>query len=324
MKTTANLAASVRQRLLNHAKAKNRPFDETLRAYAMERFLFRLGQSRHGDRFVLKGALMLVVWDAPLRRSTMDIDLLGSGPHAPAAMEKTIRDVCAVPSEDGLIFDLESVAAAPIRAQTEYAGVRILFRAFLDRARIPMQVDVGFGDLVTPAPRRITYPVLLQSEAPSVRAYNRETVIAEKFEAMVKLGEQNSRMKDFLDIWLLSQQFEFDGALLQKACHRTFRHRETPIEDIPVALTVGFGDHPEKKRQWNAYLRRLGLDFKPPVYADVIATIRTFLLPLVVPIQSNKPFHYHWTPPAGSWCPAPARAGDLATRRQRDGVMPGE
>jgi len=301
VKATTNIAASVRQRLLNHAKAKNRPFDETLRAYAMERLLFRLGQSRHNDRFVLKGALMLVVWDAPLRRSTMDIDLLGSAPHAPAAMEKTIRNICAMPSDDGLIFDLESITATPIRAQTEYAGVRVTFRAYLDRARIPMQVDVGFGDLVTPAPRRITYPVLLQADPPIVRAYNRETVIAEKFEAMVKLGAQNSRMKDFLDIWLLCQQFEFNGALLQKACHRTFRHRETPLEGVPVALTAGFGDLADKTRQWNAYLRRLDLDFTPPAYADVMATIRTFLLPLVDSIQANKPFHCHWMPPNGPW-----------------------
>ena len=210
---TKNIGASVRQRLLNKARETGRPFSELLQYFAMERFLYRLSKSEYADKFVLKGALMLTAWNAPLLRPTMDIDLLGRIGNDIGAMAAIVREICAgrVEPDDGLVFDAATVQGERIAEAAEYEGVRIRFRATLDAARIQMQLDIGFGDIVVPAAVPTIYPTILDLPAPHLLAYSRETAIAEKFEAMVKLGELNSRMKDFFDIWLLSRSFDFDG-----------------------------------------------------------------------------------------------------------------
>ncbi len=217
-----NIAASVRQRLLNQARNDKRPFSELLQYYAMERFLYRLSQSGHADRFILKGALMLRVWFSPQAstqfRPTMDIDMLGLTSNEEDSIIDKIKDIISVDTEpDGLIFDLDSIRAERITEDADYEGIRVRFTGSLDTARIHMQIDVGFGDIVHPEPVESELPTILDFPAPKLLCYSRESAIAEKFEAMLKLGELNSRMKDFFDIWLLSQQFDYDGADLAEA-----------------------------------------------------------------------------------------------------------
>ena len=234
--TKRNLGASVRERLLNQARAQGRPFQELLQYYAMERFLYRLSCSRHGEHFVLKGALLLTVWQAPISRSTMDIDLLGKTSNELAHIRSLVSEVCKIESEpDGIEFDAKSVGVARIKEDADYEGVRVRFRATLDRARIPMQIDIGFGDVITPGAIDVEYPTLLDFPVPRLRTYPKETVIAEKLEALTALGVLNSRMKDYFDLWVLSRMYAFEGATLVRAIQATFARRGVSIEFLPPA-----------------------------------------------------------------------------------------
>ncbi len=296
-----NMAASIHQRLLNFAKERNRPFNEVLQYYAMERFLYRLAHSKHGEKFVLKGALMLGVWKAPVSRPTMDIDLLGRMDNSIETLTTVARDVCVEKVEpDGLTFDQDTVTGERIAEDADYAGVRVRLLGMLGNARINIQVDVGFGDVVHPAPRVTAYPTILDLPAPRLRAYSRETSVAEKFEAMVKLGLLNSRMKDFFDIWLLCQQYEFDGKTLATAIARTFAHRETMISPNPEAFTPAFSNLPAKQAQWRAFIRRTRLQRPPADFAEVVQTISGFLQPLAKALAAGKSFGGKWTA-AGPW-----------------------
>lgn len=215
---TKNLAASVHQKLLNKAKETNRPFNELLQYYAIERFLYRLSRSPFADRYVLKGALMFNAWGMPGFRPTQDIDLLGHTSNVMDQIVEAFRQICdAEVEEDGLVFDIKSVQGERIKEDADYEGVRVRFVGLLGQARVHMQIDIGFGDVVAPAPVAINYPVILNFPAPTLHGYPRETMIAEKFQAMVALGETNSRLKDFYDICTLAMKFDFDGKILQKA-----------------------------------------------------------------------------------------------------------
>jgi hypothetical protein len=294
-----NVAASVRQRLLNRARAEGRPFGEVLQYFAMERFLYRLAKSRHAQQFVLKGALMLKVWNASKMRSTMDIDLLGRADNDVEAMNGVVREICETPVEidDGLIFDTGSLSGERITEAAEYQGVRLRFEATLGVAKVPMQVDVGFGDIVSPAIAPITYPTILDLPAPQLLAYTQESAIAEKFEAMVKLGELNSRMKDFFDIWAMSSEFDFDGSKLRAAIAATFRRRGTPIPSgIPTALTDDFASNAQKQIQWRGFARRIRLAGLPSLL-EVISRLRGFLIPVLVSKESDP----KWIAAAGEW-----------------------
>ena len=221
-----NIAASVRQRLLNRAREDKRPFNELLQYYAMERFLFRLSQSDYAEQFILKGALMLRVWQSPEIRPTVDIDMLGKTDNDANAILDQMREILAVEVEnDGVVFDAGSLQTEAITEDADYQGLRVRCRASLDRAQITLQVDIGFGDVVHPAPVKANFPILLDFPAPELLCYSRESAVAEKFEAMVKLAALNSRMKDFYDIWLLSRQFDFEAANLSEAIHRTLNKR---------------------------------------------------------------------------------------------------
>ena len=199
------LSASVRQRLLNQAHSLDRPFQELLQYYCMERFLYRLSRSQYANRFILKGALLLTAWRAPLSRPTVDIDLMGRTSNELAHIESVVRELCNVVSEpDGVKFSAASIKVARIKEDAEYEGVRVRFRAVLAGAQIPMQIDIGFGDVVTPQPTTVEYPTLLDFPSPVLMAYPKETVIAEKLEAMTTLGLLNSRVKDYFDLWRLS------------------------------------------------------------------------------------------------------------------------
>jgi nucleotidyltransferase AbiEii toxin of type IV toxin-antitoxin system len=296
-----NVAASVRQRLMNTAQATGRPFQEVLQYFAMERLLNRLSLSPHAERFVLKGALMFTVWGAPASRPTRDIDLLGRMNNSVDALVPVFRDVCQQAVEpDGLVFAVDSLQGQVIKEHADYAGVRVTFQAFLENARVPMQIDIAFGDVVVPEAALTDYPTILKLAAPRLLAYPKETVVAEKFEAMVKLGQLNSRLKDFFDLWVLSRQFEFDGRILSMAVTQTFQNRQTAINPRPVALTATFANDPIKQTQWKGFLRKSRLDMAPPQLADVVDAIGRFLLPLALALSTGQTFSSEWHPP-GPW-----------------------
>jgi predicted nucleotidyltransferase component of viral defense system len=298
---TPNTAASVHQRLLNRARAEGRPFNELLQRFALERFLYRLGQSAHRSRFVLKGAMMLSAWQVPSARPTRDVDLLGRLDNTVEAVSAAIRDMCQVPvPDDGLRFDAESVAGERIVEQANYAGVRLRFTAYLGRARIPMQVDVGFGDPVVPAASAVRLAPILDFPPPEVQGYSRESTIAEKYQIMIHLGSITSRMKDFYDIWSLAGHFAFEGPVLARAIEATFRYRATPLVADPVWSGDLFAGDPEKQLQWAAFIRRLGLAQPPATLRETMQLIARFLGPVTETLLRQAPFDRTWVP-GGPW-----------------------
>lgn len=299
-RTPANLPASVHQLLLNRARQTHRPFNELLQYYAMERFLYRLSKSPYAARFILKGALMFTAWKLESYRPTKDIDLLGKTANQVESVVAIAREVCAQPvAPDGLVFNPATVKGARIAEDANYEGVRIRFQSTLGAARVTLQLDIGFGDVIVPAPQPIEYPTLLDFEAPRLCGYSRESMVAEKFESLVTLGVLNSRMKDFFDIWILSRQSEFDGQTLGNAIAKTFSHRGTKLVPEPVGLTAKFADDPTKKSQWRGFVRKSRLDASPEL-AEVIVNIASFLGPLVTALNAGKSFRGKWTPP-GPW-----------------------
>ncbi|VAW41625.1 FIG00645039: hypothetical protein with HTH-domain [hydrothermal vent metagenome] len=295
-----NIAASVRQRLLDKSRKDNRPFSELLQYFTMERFLFRLADSPHIDKFILKGALMLWVWQSPMIRATMDIDMLAS--YTSNDIEQVlalIREICVISTEDdGLQFDLDSIKGEHITEDADYKGVRVRFVAWLDKAVVNMQIDIGFGDIVVPGPRKAELPAMLDFKSPEIMCYSLESTIAEKFETMVKLGELNSRMKDFYDIWLLSRQFNFDGTLLQTAITKTMNNRGTTL---PLDISA-FSDEfiQIKSPQWKAFINKLKQEIIPKDFMNIVHQIEIFLLPIVNAINSGKHLAFSWTAP-GPW-----------------------
>ncbi|MBI4316916.1 MAG: nucleotidyl transferase AbiEii/AbiGii toxin family protein [Chloroflexi bacterium] len=296
-----DVSASVHQRLLNKAREQGRPFNELLQYYAMERFIYRLSKSRHAGKFILKGALMLAIWKAPLSRSTKDIDLLGRVSNDIDTVLEVIRGVCAKEVEpDGLVFDAGSVEAERIIEDADYAGVRVRFRGNLGRATIHVQLDIGFGDEVVPSVAVLDYPTILDLPPPRIQCYSRESAIAEKFQVMVKLDIVNSRMKDFFDIWLMSRWFEFDGQTLARAITRTFANRDTDMPSMPAALTDAFASDVLKQSQWKAFLRNHKLDNAPGDFRDIVSCIAAFLGPIANALSKGVGFRGIWHPP-GPW-----------------------
>lgn len=292
-RTTRNVAASVRQKLKNLAAQDNRPFAELLQYYAMERFLYRMTQSSHADRFILKGALMLRVWQSPQFRPTMDIDMLGKTSNEIDDICVQVADIISIEISDGLNFDTTTIRGERIKEDADYEGVRVRFTGTLDNARVNMQVDVGFGDIIHPEPIEADLPTILDSPVPRLFCYSRESAIAEKFEAMVKLRELNSRMKDFYDIWLLSRQFEFDGAELAEAIRLTFENRGTEIPEVIIAFTNEFIQ--SKNKQWAAFHKRLGQNHVPDNFAEIVDRVKAFLQPIKLALSSDKLFSARWS-----------------------------
>lgn len=278
-----NISASVKARLQNVAGKRGEDFNLLLLRYGIERLLFRMSQSPYADRFLLKGAMLFVIWDEKPHRPTRDLDLLGFGPSEKVDLTRIFQEVAAMPVvEDGIVFDPQSVQADDIREDNAYGGVRIRLMGKLGRAEIPVQIDVGVGDAVTPAPEKATFPALLEFPAPQVRTYPAYTVVAEKFEAMVKLGIANTRMKDFHDVWFLAHRFEFDGPTLRKAIEATFARRQTNLPQLPEVFSVGFANDPAKQAQWAAFLRRNGLTGITNQFSEVVAVLRKFIEPVLL------------------------------------------
>lgn len=298
-KELKNIAASIRQRLLNIARADKRPFAELLQYYAMERVLYRLSQSQHANSFILKGALLLRVWNSLENRSTKDIDMLGKTSNNESAIIAQFKEVLQLDIEpDGLYFDLQTIHTEPITAEADYKGTRVLFQAFLDTARISIQIDIGFGDVVYPKPQIAEIPTILNSPVPRLLCYSRESAIAEKFNAMIQHGELNSRIKDFYDIWLLSRQFNFDGTVLAKAITLTFNNRNTDMPSRIVAFSNEFAS--DKQAQWIAFRKRLNLENSPVEFNEIITATRAFLAPVASAILTDEAFTQNWIAP-GAW-----------------------
>ena len=297
-----NVAHSVRTRLLTYAKAEGEEFNYVLIRYALERFLVRLSSSKHRDAFILKGAMLFRTWSPRTHRPTKDLDLLGRGSPEPTRLAGLFAEMCAVAvDDDGMIFDPKSVKAARIKEDAEYEGVRVTFTGKLGTARLELQVDVGFGDAVSPEPIEIEFPTLLPMAAPRLRAYRRETVIAEKLHAMVDLGIANSRMKDFFDIWFLSQNFDFDGTVLATAIKATFEKRGTKLPTVlPLALTEAFSKDDAKQKQWKAFMSRMSKGSSAAPLADLLAVIAPFLWPPLEALHAGAAFDRSWKP-RGPW-----------------------
>ena len=293
-------STSVRQRLLDRARARNEDYNFVLSQYAVERFLYRLSRSAHRDRFVLKGASLFWLWSGNPHRATWDLDLLGRSGSIPE-IEAAVREICETTVEDdGLLFDAESVHGEAIREEQEYEGVRTRLLVHLGVAKIPLQVDVGFGDAVIPPPRFEDYPSALDHPQARVLAYSKETVVAEKFEATVALGARNSRMKDFYDLHFLATRFEFSGSVLGEAVRATFHRRGTPLpEETPFGLTEEFASMPERATQWRAFIRRGRLPDEASL-ASCQELIRAFLVPVLRAVRDVAGFDGLW-PPGGPW-----------------------
>ena len=296
-----NIAASVRQRLLNRAREHGEDFNYLLTRYANERMLYRLAESVYRDQFVLKGEVLFELWSDAAHRATRDVDLLGLGEPTVERVRAVFQDLCTMEVEpDGLRFLDASVQAERIRDRQQHGGVRIRLTADLDRARIPLQIDVGFGDAVTPGAVEAVFPALLDFPAPRLRTYPRETVVAEKFEAMVRLGIANTRMKDFHDLWVMAATFAFNGEPLAAALSATFRGRGTPLPiDAPVALSSEFATDATKQAQWSAFLGRVGLSPGRGL-ESVIELLRRFLLLPASAAARGDEFGRDW-PAGGDW-----------------------
>lgn len=291
-----HLAASVRQCLLNLSRTRGDEFQLILTHYAIERLLYRLSQSEAGDRFLLKGAMLFNLWVEQPHRPTRDLDLSGQRDPASEKLRLLFQKLCTLSATpDGLVFDADSVQVMEIREQQEYDGQRVRLVAHLGNARIPLQIDIGFGDAVSPGSIVVQYPTLLDFPAPRLRAYPKETVVAEKVQAMVALGMANSRMKDFYDLWVMARTFSFAGELLVKALRATFARRRTPIPtQPPTALTSAFAHHQQKRRQWQAFLSRNGIDLGDVTFAQVVDKLSRFLMPPLSAARTLSPFPAMW------------------------------
>ena len=296
-----NIAASVHQRLLNKARESSRPFNEILQHFAIERFIYRLSKGRHANRFILKGALMFSTWKGAPSRPTMDIDFLMRIDNDLETVIASIKDTCRRRViADGMSFDAESVTAARITEGAEYEGVRARVRGSLGNARISLQVDIGFGDVIVPGPSKTVYPALLDFPAPELNGYSRESTIAEKFQAMVKLGVLNTRMKDFYDIWMLSRLFNFKGEILAEAVEKTFANRKTPMTSVSTIFGPSFIHDADKETQWQAFIGKAKLSEAPGTFEDAVAAIEKFVHPVVDALVEQRAFPKIWTAP-GPW-----------------------
>ncbi len=300
MSEIKNLPASVLARLRNKARETNRPFDQVLRYYGFERFLYRLSQSKYRDQLILKGAVLLTAWPTGLRRTTSDIDFTIIAASDLGELNSIVAEICVITvPPDGLRFDAESIQLEPLVGKGNSRGARIRFWGYVGKARIRMQLDLGFSDEITPRIETVDYPTLLDMPAARLRANPKETVVAEKLEAIVQLGEANSRMKDFFDLWHLSRIFLFNGETLVIAIGNTFSARTTRIPvDTPIGLTNEFAA--TNQAQWHAFLARIGNEDKRLTsFATVISRHREFALPPMHAAIHGEGFVRQWTDSEG-------------------------
>ena len=308
------LTISIRQRLLNYAKSHKLDFQEVLRQYAQERLLYRLSLPALQEAgFILKGALLFRVWDGAPHRATRDLDLLGSGESSVERFERLFKMLCQleVTTPDGMEWDEESVTVEEVREEEAYHGLRVYLYGYLGEARQRLQLDLGFGDAVTPAPKMITFPALLQMPPARLRCYPPETAVAEKTQVMIRYQLNNSRVKDLWDVWTLARHIPFQGDILRQSLQATFERRQTPLpSETPPAITLRFAEDPLKRQQWRAFLGKAGV---PSVdLGEVVSLLQLFLWPPLQSLAQNQPFDLAW-PPGGPWqSPASPQPGEQA------------
>lgn len=296
-----NIVASIHARLKNEASRQGKPFAEILQYYAMERFLYRFSRSIYSDKFILKGGLLFYVWSLALRRPTRDIDFRGYVENNPESVAQVIRDILLEPTtDDGITFDVESIKTEATQIDADYEGIRVKFLGYLGRARIAMQLDVGFSDEITSKAEPIHYPSLLPDQKSiRVKSYPKESVVSEKFHAMVHHAELNSRWKDYYDIWLISETFEFESSSIQRAIERTFKKRDTELSvEKPPALTTDFAAN--NQTRWKNFLKKTGLENSHMNdFSEVVERIWAFLeYPLLASFDKSR-LNRHWTPQKG-------------------------
>ena len=294
-------AASVKAKLKNQAPKRGHMLQEELTAYGLERTIYRISISNYVDKFTLKGGIFLyALFDGNFTRATTDIDLLAQKTSNEVEnMKKIFEEIFSIEVDDALHYDLESIAVSSITEFKAYQGVNVSIVAYLDKTKIPISIDIGFGDIVYPERVLMDFPVLLDMEVPQIYAYSLNSVIAEKFEAIVSLGYANSRYKDFYDIYILARKYDFDGEDLKKAIEETFNHRNTGFADI-VAFEKDFVDDPIRKSRWNAFINKkkamISVNFE-----DTVNLIKDFLVPIVEKIASNKEIDAQWNSKAKGW-----------------------
>ncbi len=297
-----NVSASIRQKLLSYAHEHKTGFQQILQRFCAERLLYRLGVSDEASSFVLKGASLFLVWTGDFYRPTKDVDFLAHGSSRLADVSEAFQKICEVPFEpDGVEFLKETVEAEEIREEQEYEGVRVTLDARLGTARVKLQADVGFGDCVVPKSEKTEFPTILDLEAPNLEVYSRESTVAEKYEAMVRYGIDNSRMKDFYDIWVMAREFSFDGCTLADAIRGTFERRKTEVpQTVPVALTSEFVESTLKQTQWKAFLNRGEFKVLERDLGKVVEAIASFLTPPTEALAAGLAFGESWEP-RGPW-----------------------
>ena len=301
-----DMSASVKTRLLQISRERREEFQSLLTRYAAQRFLYRLSRSPHRHDFVLKRATLFAHWTGDIHRPTRDLDLLGYGDPQISHIVEVFKTLCEEPvEEDGLDFLPATVKGTTIKDGEEYEGVRITLTAMLGKAKIPLQIDVGFGDVITPTAEKATLPAMLNMPPAELFAYPRETVVAEKCQAMVKLAMANSRLKDFYDLWYLATNFDFDGSMLAEAVAATFERRETSLpSETPIGLTPIYYEDVARQAQWRAFSNKSNLPgSQMPSFTDIVAVLIAFLMPLLTALNSNSSFNLHWDHSTRSWRP---------------------
>lgn len=292
---------SIKAKLKNIAVKEGKQFDYLLTLYLIERLLYRISISKYADKFILKGGVLLYIVLEEKARATKDIDMLARQVNnSLESVEAIFKSVCKIKEDDAIDFDLNTLTVEKIKEDADYEGVRVKVTAFLDRTKKVLQMDIGFGDVIVPYATEMEYPSLLEMKKPILKAYSMESVIAEKFEAMVYLAEANSKMKDFYDICILSEKYDFDGKVLKEAIQTTFKHRQTPMQLIPTVFTNEFRYSKEKKQQWNAFKRRIASK-EELEFLDVIDRLTIFLKPIYDSIIENKEFPLKWNLQEGRW-----------------------
>lgn len=304
VKVVKNSAASIRARLLEHAKRHGDDYQRVLTRYAIERLLFRLSKTEAAERYVLKGAMLFVTWPEQAFRPTGDLDLLGHGDPSPVAITELFTRICTVEvPDDGIVFQPASLKVEPVREAEKYEGLQLRLKGELARAVIHVQVDIGFGDYVYPPPKRLAFPSLLPDlPAANILMYPPETVVAEKFEALIRFGEANGRVKDFYDMWVATRTFSFDLPSLLEAMGGTLRRRETAIPtEIPVGLTETFAKIAGERGLWSGFLRRNPPILQPPPFAELQEELRHFFRPVIASLALPEGANGQWDPDAGAW-----------------------
>ncbi len=292
----------IKSQLLKIARERKVQLEQILGHYAIERLLYRLSISKHKERFLLKGAMLFTAWELSEFRTTRDLDLLGFGDSTPQSMQETFKELFSLEySEDGILFLADSLQMEEIRKEEDYTGVRIKCFAKLHTAKIPVQIDIGIGDAVYPAPTLIDFPTLLEMPSPRLKAYKTETVVAEKLETIVRRGMNNTRLKDYFDLLYLSRHFEFNGSSLVTAIRKTFERRETEMEsDPPVGLTSQFYESPTRIALWNPFARKLGELTEGLSLESLVEEVARFVLLPLNAAQLGEEFNQKWKP-GGPW-----------------------